>query len=324
MTAPVGSHGRRWGRLVVPDPGLPQARLGMLMERAAQALELGRMVERDRLGLELRAQGGLLADLAAGRTGTEDAAAARAGALGLAPAQVYVGAVARQRSPDAGATTADPLADHERVRQLVEQMAAAARSAGLSALVGNLPGDQVGVLLAVPTAAEAVRDPDPEVRALDALAARLPADVVLGVAPRAGSLVAAGAGLRQAGHVAEVAVTMPAREGRAWFRNSDVRLRGLLALLHDDARVQAFVEAELGPLLEHDARRGDGLLDLLREYVAAGGNVTRLATVAHRSRASVYKKLGRLQRLLGVELDDPLSLLSLGVAVSAYDEGRRR
>ncbi|MDX6325262.1 MAG: PucR family transcriptional regulator, purine catabolism regulatory protein [Nocardioidaceae bacterium] len=324
MTAPVGSHGRTWGRLVVPDPALPQARLGMLLERAAQALELGRMVERDRLGLELRAQGGLLADLAAGRAGTEEAASARAAALGLPAASMYVGAVARQRSQGPGAAPGDPLADHEPVRHLVEQVVSAARSTGLSALVGTLPGDQVGLVLAVPTSADAARDTTPETRTLDALAVQLPADVVLGVAPPAPSLTGAGAGLRHAGHVAEVAATMPAREGRLWFRNSDVRLRGLLSLLHDDARVQSFVEAELGALLEHDARRGDGLLDLLRQYVDAGGNVTRLAAATHRSRASVYKKLDRLERLLGVALDDPASLLSLGVAVTAYDEGRRR
>jgi purine catabolism regulator len=116
---------------------------------------------------------------------------------------------------------------------------------------------------------------------------------------------------------------MPPRQGRRWFRSADVRLRGLLALLHDDPRVQSFVEAELGPLLEHDARRGDGLLELLRQYVAAGGNVTRLAARTHRSRASVYKRLDRLQRVLGVPLDDPASLLSLGVAVLAHDHGRR-
>ena len=318
MTAPVGTHGRRWGRLVVPDPALAQTRLAMLLERAAQALELGRMVERDRLALELRAQGGLLADLAAGRAGAEEAASARAAALGLAPAPLYVGVVARQRR-NTRTPAGDPIVAHEGVRQLVEQVSLGARTAGLSALTGILPGDQVGLLLGVPASSDSA----PEERALDALAAQLPADVVLGVGPATASLPGAGAGLSRASHVAEVAATMPERPGRPWFRSSDVRLRGLLALLHDDPRVQAFVEAEIGPLLEHDARRDDGLLDLLRQYVAAGGNVTRLATSAHRSRASVYKKLARLERVLGVELDDPVSMLSLGVAVLAHDQGPR-
>ena len=318
MTAPVGTHGRRWARLVVPDPALSQGRLAMLLERAAQALELGRMVERDRLALELRAHGGLLADLATGRAGAEAAAAERATALGLTPSPAYVGAVARRRR-DPRTPAGDPIDAHDRVRQLVEQLSLAVRAAGLSALTGLLPGDQVGLLLGVPPSTEGTS----EERALDALAAHLPPDVVLGVGPASSSVLAAGAGLPRASHVAEVAATMPVREGRVWFRSSDVRLRGLLALLHDDPRVQAFVEAEIGPLLEHDARRGDGLLDLLRQYVAAGGNVTRLAASAHRSRASVYKKLARLERLLGVELDDPVSMLSLGVAVLAHDQGPR-
>jgi purine catabolism regulator len=158
-------------------------------------------------------------------------------------------------------------------------------------------------------------------QALDALAERL-ADgaLVLGAGPASPGIVAAGAGFRQAAHVADVAAAMPATGDRRWFRASHVRLRGLLALLHDDPRLQGFVEAELGPLLEHEARTESGLLDLLRQYVAAGGNKTRLAQATHRSRPALYKKLERLERILGVDLDEPMSLMSLGVAVTAYDQ----
>jgi purine catabolism regulator len=120
--------------------------------------------------------------------------------------------------------------------------------------------------------------------------------------------------------VAEVAASMPRDGARAWFRASDVRLRGLLALLHDDPRVQAFVEAELGPILAPDA--DTGMLELLRQYVAAGGSKTRLAALTHRSRPALYKRLDRLERLLGVDLDEPMSLMSLGVAVLAHDQSR--
>jgi purine catabolism regulator len=144
-------------------------------------------------------------------------------------------------------------------------------------------------------------------------------EVVLGVGPVSGSVLDAGRGLGQAGHIAEVAATMPGPLGRVWFRHADVGLRGLLALLHDDPRLQAFVESELGRLLEHEARTRDGSVELLRQYVAVGGNKTRLAEATHRSRASVYKRLDRLRRLVGADLDDPASLLSLGVALLAYD-----
>jgi purine catabolism regulator len=168
----------------------------------------------------------------------------------------------------------------------------------------------------------AVRKELDEAPLLDALAARLGDDrVVLGAGPVSASLLAAGAGLRQAAHVAEVAASMPRSDERVWFRASDVRLRGLLALIHDDPRVQAFVEAELGPLLGADT--DGGMLELLRQYVAAGGNKTRLAELTHRSRPALYKKLDRLERLLDVDLDEPISLMSLGVAVLAHDQGRR-
>ncbi|CAA9367790.1 MAG: hypothetical protein AVDCRST_MAG34-3150 [uncultured Nocardioidaceae bacterium] len=318
VTAPVGLHGRRWARLVVPDPATSQARLAMLLERAAQALELGRMVERDRLSLEHRAQGGLLADLAAGRIVDEESASARAAALGMGRGTRYVAVVARLRGAPADPPDgADPLLQQDRARTLVEQVSRALRAAGLSGLVGGLLEDQVGLLLAVPQ----VRGPaSHEDEALDALVTRLPeGEVVLGVGPVSDSLLAAGRGLGQAGHIAEVAATMPGHPGRIYFRHADVGLRGLLALLHDDARVQAFVESELGRLLEHETRRSDGSLDLLRQYVAVGGNKTRLAEATHRSRASIYKRLDRLSRVLGVDLDDPASLMSLGVALLAYD-----
>lgn len=319
LTAPVGRRGNRWGRLVVPTTRTSQDRLAMVLERAAQALELGRMVERDRLGLELQAQGGLLADLAEGRITDEDTAAARARSLGLVPAAQYVGVVARGvRGP-----RLDPVAEHDRSRDLVERLSAAVRTAGLSGLVGAMAGSgrvgQAGVLLGVPAAGRGRTDPD---AVLDRLAAACaPEAVVLGVGPAAATLLDAGTGLRLAAHVAEVASAMPG-ERRPWYRSADVRLYGLMALLHDDPRVQAFVESELSPLLEHEARHHDGMLDLLRQYVAAGGNKTRLAEAAHRSRPAVYKRLARLERILGVDLSDPTSLMSLGVALMAHDLGR--
>ena len=312
MTAPVGLAGHTWGRLVVPDPRLSQDRLAMVLERSAQALELGRMAERDRLGLELQAQGGLLTDLAAGRE-AEDAAVARARALGLPPAPGYVAAVAHRRT----AGRRDAVAEHGRTRALVEQLAAALRRARVDGLVGALPGGQAGLLLAVPGS-------DEDARVLEKVADAMTDDqVVLGAGAVSPTVVAAGAGLGQASHVAEVAAAMPDPAGRRWFRASDVRLRGLLALLQDDPRVQAFVEAELGSLLEHEARTGSGMLALLRAHVAAGGNKTRLAEATHRSRPALYKKLERLERILGVDLDEPASLMSLGVAITAYDVGRR-
>jgi purine catabolism regulator len=113
---------------------------------------------------------------------------------------------------------------------------------------------------------------------------------------------------------------MPAQAG--CVRQADIRLPGLLMSLREDARLQEFAEAELGALLEHEARHGGGLVDLLRHFLAVGGNKTELARVAHRNRTSLYPALRRLEDLVGHPLDDPASRLSLGVALLAYDQGR--
>jgi purine catabolism regulator len=328
LTSPVGRTGNRWGRLVVPHARASQTRLALVLERGAQALELGRMVERDRTSLALQAQGGLLADRAAGRLPDEETARARAASLGLRTAPRYVGVVARAASPPASPPAepagVDPVAEHAVSRALVERLSAAVRAAGASGLVGPLPGasgPQAGLLLAVPPAGDGSAADESGV--LDALADTLGGGLVLGVGPAGRGLLGAGAGLRLAAHVAEVAATMPGALGaRPYYRSGDVRLHGLLALLHDDPRVQAFAESELAPLLDHEARLGGGLLELLRQFVAAGGNKTRLAASAHRSRPAVYKKLARIERILGVDLDEPGSFLAVSVALLAHDQGQ--
>ena len=130
-----------------------------------------------------------------------------------------------------------------------------------------------------------------------------------------------GRSLRTAQHVARVAHEALA-PGPAYFRQADIRLHGLIAQLHDDPRVQSFVEAELDPLLAYEARHGGGLLDLLRQFLAAGGNKSRLARTSHRSRPALYAKLAQIESVLGVRLDDPSSQLSLGVAMMAHDHAR--
>jgi len=324
MTTPVGVLGQGWGRLVVPNPAFNQERLGMLLERAAQALELGRMVERDRVGIEFQAQGGFLADLANGRITDEADAAARAQALGLAKAPLFVPAVAHQRALADG----DPMAENRNARRLVERVSGAVRSAGLSALIGTLGTNQVGLLIASPTRSGDARVLAALAESLDAQREKQPDldAITLGVGRPAVSVVASASTLRLAQHVAEVASAM-ASDGAArlpFYRNTDVRLRGLVALLHDDPRVQAFAESELDRLLVHEAKHGGGLVDLLRQYVVVGGNKTELARLSHRSRPALYKKLEQIERILGVSLSDPASLMSLGVALMAYDQGRRR
>jgi purine catabolism regulator len=109
--------------------------------------------------------------------------------------------------------------------------------------------------------------------------------------------------------VAETAGTLKPGT-RRFYRSTDVRLRGLLALLRQDPRVLAFVEAELAGVL------GDGgWLQLLERYLECGGNKAELARTGFLSRPTLYARLAELERRLGVRLEDPESRTSLHVAV---------
>lgn len=291
LTTPVGIQGGAWGRLVLPA-GRDDASVRMVAERTAQALELGRMIERDETSVQLRVHGGFLLDLLDGRLGSAAAAAARLRALGVPPSESYVGAVARLRSE----------APAER----------------LVAALGEMPG-LVGVLDAVHVGLLVPADVD-----LDALAravAVVEPDAVLAAGHLVTDVLAVAGSLRSARVVSDVAVTLPPVDG--CVRRSDIRLPGLLMSLREDPRLQEFAEAELGALLEHEARHGSGLVDLLRQFLAVGGNKTELARVAHRNRTSLYPALRRLEDLVGHPLDDPASRLSLGVALLAHDQARR-
>jgi PucR family transcriptional regulator, purine catabolism regulatory protein len=287
LTTPVGIQGGAWGRLVLTGQR-DDTRARQVLERAAQALELGRMIERDETSVQLRVHGGFLLDLLDGRLGSEAAASARLHALGVPESSAYVGAVARPRTDGSLDGLVSALGD-------------------VPGLVGVLDADHVGLLV------PATVDLDAVARSLTpgaVVAAGHPADGVLGVATS----------LRSARVVSDVAITLPAYDG--CVRQADIRLPGLLMSLREDARLQEFAEAELGALLEHEAKYSGGLVDLLRQFLAVGGNKAELARVAHRNRTSLYPALKRLEDLVGHPLDDPASRLSLGVALLAHDQAR--
>jgi len=317
MTAPVGVGSNGWGRLVVPDPRMPQERLAMVLERAAQALEMGRMAERDRAVLALQAHGGLLGELAQRGIATEAEALSRVQALGVRPAGTVVPIVAMRPRPSRADADPkeDPVDAHGRTRGLAERVKLAAERAGVPAIAGVLQPGRVGVLLSLSRN-------QTEAAVLDRLAELLAPDLVLGVGRSSTEIVVAGGSLALAQQVAEVAASLPERR-RGWYRNADLRLQGLVALIHDDRRVQTFAEAELGRLLEYDAYHGTDHVALLRQYVASSGNMTRLAESSHRSRPALYKRLATIQRILETDLTDPPSYLSVAFALLVHDQSSR-
>lgn len=322
VSRPVGPYRQEWGRLVAPlsQPGDEDAnRVVMTVERAAQALALHRMVERDRTSLELRAQSGLVDDLRAGRLRDEAEATARAAALGLRPALTYLPMTLRLRENTSG----DQVVVAQRRAATVDAVVHTVRSGGHTGLAASREDGQIDVLLAPRRAAMATGLDRGLDDVLDELGAKLRravlrvdgiSDCAIGVGPESSRLVDAAGGLDEAAHVAEVAAAMP-NGARSYHRAADVRLRGLLALIRTDPHVQAFAETELRGVLADRARNGDAMFELLRAFLEAGGNKTELAKRMHLSRPTLYARLAALQRLLGVDLDSAESQTSLHVAM---------
>ena len=318
FAVPVGVGGEHWGRLVLPGESPDPSRARMVLERAAQSLQLHRMLRQERDALLVQALGGLLDDLVSGRVTDDGEALVRAGALGLSRSTAYAPLVVLARKGPAGypAGPVEAVTQGEWDRHLVTAVRQSVHAAGLSAIVSLR---REGTVAAVLTCA----GPHGEERAGDALRAVCDGlrervrDWVAGAAPASSSLVTAARGLAEAEHVAEVGSTMA--ETERLYRSTDVRLRGLVALLRDDHRVQAFAEKELGRLLERDARSAERLMPVLRAHLESGGRKTETARLTGLSRPTLYSRLRSLERLLGVSLESGESRTSLHAALMVLD-----
>jgi purine catabolism regulator len=333
----VGARGEDWGRLIMARGSAPEPRDVALVERAATTLALGRLLEHQRESLERQAHRTILgAFLGHGYTDPADAEA-RARALGVPVAgrrllpvvvRLVSSGPAGPGSPDRPGAAGGPgapggpgggagLEAQARALQVADATAAACRAGRVPALVGSLDDTRVGALLALPPRA----DPDVVLgRLAGRLRRRLGGDDVIGAGSVVDSVPEVQRSFLEAEQVAEVAARNGG--GLAFYRLPDLRLRGLLHLLRDDPRVQAFAERELGPLLRRDDAAGGQMLAALTAYLEAGGNKAEAAKRAHLARPTLYERLRRIEEVLGVSLDSAQSRTSLHVAVLAQAAAR--
>jgi purine catabolism regulator len=308
----AGARGEDWGRVILVCGGPPAPGDLVLIERTATALALARLLTRQHESLERQAHTSLIGAIVAGTHADLDEAAARARALGVqVTGRQLVTMVVGFRQSGRG------LPAHARVLEVADALADACRRERVPALVGSLGEAGVGALLSADRGA----DPDAVLTAVCAAARlRLPGgDAVIGAGSTARSLAEARRSLLEAQHVADAAAASPsAGRGRPYYRLADLRLRGLLHLLGDDARLATFVERELGPLIAHDQAHGTGLTKVLGAYLAEGGNKAAAAGRAHLARPTFYERLRLIERILGVSLDSAESRTSLHVALLAF------
>jgi len=137
-----------------------------------------------------------------------------------------------------------------------------------------------------------------------------------------GSLVGDLRDVRRSLLEAEQAAVSGVGSDESFHRLSDVRVRGLVHLLHDDPRLQSFVERELGKLIVHDDAHGTDYLGVLRAYLRCGGNKTLAADELGISRPALYHRIGRITEIAGIDLDSAESCTSFHLALIALDAMR--
>ncbi len=299
----LGTADQAWGRLVIGSPDAPSQRLVAVAERAAAALALHRLHDRDRGTLMRRTHLELLSGLT--DDPDSDEVLRRCELAGFpVRRRGFAGLVVRPRIAMSSPADLDEVA---------ATVVRAAHGLRLPALVCEVERDLRVLVSAPPTA-----DADD---LLDRLAARVLAhhDVVLA----AGRVVTDRTGitrsLTEAGQVADAAPQVRREQDPDVHRLADLHLRGLLALLGEDDRVRLFVDRELAALKSHD--RADGartdLLAALRALVLHPASKTEAAASLHLSRAAFYDRLARIETILEADLDDPDVRVSLHVALLA-------
>jgi PucR family transcriptional regulator, purine catabolism regulatory protein len=358
LVTSVGARGHDWGRLILVRGGQPAPGDEALIERAATTLALGRLLDHQRESLERQAHRTILATFLGTGYGDQAEAEARAralgvpvagrllvavvvrvakaralarpgvagsasaGAAGAAPAVAGVASAAPalagagSAAPAlAGAATAAPAT--AAAAGIADAVAEVCRQLRVPALVSSLDDDRVAAVLSLPPRA----DPDAVLtRLAGELRPRLHDNDVIGAGSAVDSVGAVQRSLLEADHVAAAA---QGGEWHPYYRLPDLRLRGLLHLLRDDPRLQAFAERELGPLLVHDEATGTQLLAALTAYLSAGGNKAEAAKSAHLARPTMYERIRQIEAVLGVDLEPAESRLSLHVALLALRAGNR-
>jgi purine catabolism regulator len=303
MTTAVGPRSRRWGRLVVPRRVVGDdaaEKVALVIQHAADALTIGRLLGDDSLGLELEAQGELLQDLLRSTTLDEPALRARARALGLPTGGVLTVVVA-------GGPAAD---SHD--RELVEAAVAAARTVRAPAIVGRLTAGRVALVVAC-------RSPESESATVEGIVALLPTAfvTVVGAAGPVSAFSDLAPAVAEAAFVVDVcAATEGSVPFRVW-RSSDLGAQGLLWQLRSDPRLQSLIDTQLGALLRLDERARGPLLETLSAYLETGGGMTAFAAAMNLSRPAAYARLTRLREALACDLERPRTRLSLHLALLA-------
>lgn len=138
---------------------------------------------------------------------------------------------------------------------------------------------------------------------------------LLGVATPVLDLGDLSAGVRQAREILRTAQRIGVRSGVLLQR--DVGMHQLLAEVSAES-LGAFISEQMGELIDYDREHAADLVRTLDAYLAAGGVKSSTALALGIRRQTLYSRLARIERLLGVDLTDRTHLSGLSLALAAW------
>ena len=310
-----------WGRVHVLETDRKLDEItGLVLDRAGAALGLALLSQKDAAHLAGRAGSALLADVLAGRHGSVAEFLRRARSLGVDLTQGRLVALVVEATSLAELARRDALAEEERQRirlSIADEIRRAARDRQCAALVG-LDADRVLAIIAVTG-----EGPVPPILddIVEAAVRRIRAgDASLTVTAGAGREVAASS-LQRALEEAVEALSFGrnAGERRIVHHFAELGTYQLLVRLAQDPELARFVEAELSPLLEHDARSRAKLMPTLRSYLEHAGHKAQTVRALRVQRRTLYARLARIERILRRDLDTQDTRTRLTLAIQALD-----
>jgi sugar diacid utilization regulator len=92
----------------------------------------------------------------------------------------------------------------------------------------------------------------------------------------------------------------------------------MLSSVTDPAGIEAFMNDQVGALLEYDSRHHSGLLITLAQYFDSGCNIDRAAAELSVHRSTLKYRLKRIRELLGRDLNDGPTRLDLHLAARVW------
>lgn len=295
LAAQLLHDGRPWGRLILFAHAVAEDRASVIAERGAQALTLHRMASGAGVDWERAAAHSLFDDLMSS-SHSADVIALRARAAGFPIQHANLVPLIVQELRRPGRSGVEQATLSERARRIAQQ-------GQLGLLLGPAAGGTLTMLISVP------HDLDADAAVCD-FARRLRAELgqPLGCVAAGFPVAATGQLARSLQEAQQVFAAGDARE--PLVRLADLRIAGLVRTLADDDHVQAFVDRELGPLLDNPE-----LLELLECFLRCNLNKSLTAEASHLSRPAVYRRLDQISALLHTDLDDVRAVASLYVAL---------